>query len=184
MSTAWSSIMCSGKIGDMLCQAFRSNEYPYNSVEASIRTVKVFVNLKGEITSIMPLVLTTDESVMMNCIDVSNGRYNASENRINWKELSDDAKIIFAKYYDEVKFDDIGGFVDESDYSALMVGCNSDGLYDLCVVYHSDMVFKEDAALTIIKDVVVSLNEEGEKIVRVTAYEDGEEVNLIFDDDV
>ena len=153
--------------------------------DTALRIIKFELNSKDEIVEIVTAKNSNNVEDDLNYTTVSNKVYNADNNKIGTKYLSDNTKVLKIDYdnIENSKITDVKYFVDENIYSALLFDLDEKDNYALAAVYSTESIYADGAAVAIVKSVYSVQNEEEDEVTKVVAYQNEEEITLYFDED-
>ena len=158
---------------------------------AAARFITYKLNSNNEIVEIAPAstkkatVEGTDSVDFGKEDGVIAGTYKESGQKVGGKLLSDDVVVFKIDWTNpsSSKVTDVSYFVDDSEYTALLYNKNDDSYYGAAVILTADAVFEDGAGLAIVESKRDTKDDADNDITKVTAYKDGETVELTFDDD-
>ncbi len=147
------------------------------------RAIKFKTNEEDQITEIIPAALgASSDDLDMSLTDETDSIYRANGQRLGSKLIADDAVIfdIDMEFPEDSKVSDVGFFVDDSTYSALLLDKDSDGYFGGAVVYDADTVYEDATPLAIVLSKTTATDEYDNEAVKVTVMVAGEEKELLF----
>lgn len=158
---------------------------------AAARFITYKLNSNNEIVEIKPASTKKANVEGTNSVDfgkekdVVSGTYKASGQKVGTKLLNDNIVVFKLDWTNpsSSKVTDVSYFVDDSQYTALLYNKNDDSYYGAAVILTADAVFEDGAGLAIVESKRDTKDDADNDITKVTAYKDGETVELTFDDD-
>lgn len=168
--------------------AYKNSTDAQKSAEVAKRLITYKLNSNNEIVEVTPAstakYTTDDVDFGIVSKNATEETYKANGQKLGKYLLADDVVVFDIDFSNpsSTKVNDVSYFVDDNKYTALLYNKDVDGYYGAVAIVNTDAVFEDGAGLAIVdskRDTMV----DDKEVTKVTAYKDGEKVELIFDDD-